>query len=166
MNIITFPADLADQAKSVLSLASDRSLTVTTAESCTGGLLSALLTDISGLGHVIERGIVAYSEQSKCDLLNIDKARVDEWGAVSKEIAVEMAKGALERSQADIALAITGFAGPAEDHEEEGLVHFACARRGRAIVHREEHFGPLGRDKVRNAAASVALSLMEEVAST
>jgi len=166
MNIVTFPADLADQAKSVLSLASDRSLTVTTAESCTGGLLSALLTDISGLGHVFERGIVAYSEQSKCDLLNIDKARVDEWGAVSKEIAVEMAKGALERSQADIALAITGFAGPAEDDEEEGLVHFACARRGREIVHREEHFGPLGRDKVRNAAASVALSLMEEVAST
>lgn len=160
------PADLAEQAERLLSLASDRNLTLATAESCTGGLLSALLTDISGLGHVFERGIVAYSEQAKCDLLNIDQARVDECGAVSREIAIEMARGVLERSQADIALSITGFAGPAADDEEEGLVHFACARRGRETVHREEHFGPLGRDSVRNAAAAVALSLMEDAART
>jgi len=160
----SLPPDLTDRAESVLSLASDGNLTVATAESCTGGLLSALLTDISGLGHVFERGIVAYSEEAKCDLLNIDPARVAECGAVSQEIAVAMVKGALERSPADIALAITGFAGPTGEDEEEGLVHLACARRGQEIVHREEHFGPLGRDNVRNAAAAVALSLIEDAA--
>ena len=156
------PAYLTEHAQRLLSLASDRDLTFATAESCTGGLLSALLTDISGLGHVFDRGIIAYSEQAKCDLLDIDRAQVEKCGAVSQEIAIEMVKGALRRSPADIALAITGFAGPTEDDEEEGLVHFACARRGQEIVHREEHFGPLGRDNVRCAAAAVALSLMEE----
>ena len=162
----SLPADLADRAESVLSLASENNLTVATVESCTGGLLSALLTDISGLGHVFERGIVAYSDQAKCDLLNIDPERVEECGAVSQEIAVEMVKGGMDRSPADIVLAITGFAGPTGEDEEEGLVYFACARRGGKIAHREEHFGPLGRDNVRNAAAAVALSLIEFAART
>ncbi len=160
----SLPTDLTEHSKRLLSLASDRNLTIATAESCTGGLLSALLTDISGLGHVFDRGIIAYSEQAKCDLLNIDRRQVDKCGAVSREIAIEMVKGALDRSPADIALAITGFAGPAGEDEEEGLVHFACARRGQEIVHREEHFGPLGRDNVRSAAAAVALSMMEDAA--
>lgn len=156
------PDEVLSTAREVLELASARKVMLTTAESCTGGLLASLLTDVEGFGHVFERGIVSYSKNAKCDLLDIERALVDNCGAVSREVAIAMAIGALKRSEGDLAIAITGFAGPAGEGEEEGLVHFACARAGMDVMHREEHFGPIGRAGVRKKALSVALDMMKE----
>ena len=156
------PATVQDLADKVLDLAHDKELKLATAESCTGGLLAALLTDVRGRGHVFERGFVVYSKQAKCDLLGLDRAMVDGCGAVSEPVAVAMAQGALRRSEAQIALSITGFAGPAGPDDEEGLVHLACARGDGATCHREEHFGAIGRQGVRIAALEAALKMLEE----
>ena len=156
------PREIQDSAQRVLEAADKLDLKLATAESCTGGLLAALLTDVRGLGHVFERGFVVYSKQAKCDLLGIAREKVDSCGAVSKEIAVEMAQGALRFSLADVAISITGFAGPGGEDDEEGLVHFACARRGGETCHREEHFGPIGRDGVRIASLEAALEMIEQ----
>ena len=156
------PREIQDSAQRVLEAADKLDLKLATAESCTGGLLAALLTDVRGLGHVFERGFVVYSKQAKCDLLGIAREKVDSCGAVSKEIAVEMAQGALRFSLADVAISITGFAGPGGEDDEEGLVHFACARRGGETCHREEHFGAIGRDGVRIASLEAALEMIEQ----
>ena len=155
------PDNVLRAAEEVLELAHRGDLKLATAESCTGGLLAALLTDVPGRSHVFERGFVVYSNDAKCDLLGIARHKVERCGAVSREIAVEMALGALRRSRADVALAITGFAGPAGEDDEEGLVHFGCARRGGETCHREEHFGAIGRQGVRLAALEVALEMIE-----
>ena len=155
------PREVQDRAQRVLEAADKLDLKLATAESCTGGLLAALLTDVRGLGHVFERGFVVYSKQAKCDLLGIAREKVDRCGAVSKEVALEMAQGALRNSEADVAVSITGFAGPGGEDDEEGLVHFACARRGGETCHREEHFGAIGRDGVRIAALAVALDMLD-----
>jgi nicotinamide-nucleotide amidase len=156
------PRTVQDRAERVLDAAHEKHLKLATAESCTGGLLAALLTDVKGLGHVFDRGFVVYAKQAKCDLLGIAREKVDTCGAVSEPVAREMALGALRRSNADIAVSITGFAGPGGPDDEEGLVHFACARRGGETCHREEHFGTIGRDGVRIAALDVALKMLEQ----
>ena len=144
----------------LLSKVSAAKLTLATAESCTGGMLAALLTDVDGYGHVFDRGFVTYSKHAKCHLLGLAREQVDRCGAVSRDVAIAMADGALAASQAQIALAITGFAGPGAPGDEPGLVHFACARAGRDTAHREEHFGDIGRGGVRQAALEVALEMM------
>jgi nicotinamide-nucleotide amidase len=156
------PPEVQERAERVLALADTKNLSLATAESCTGGLLAALLTDVPGLSHVFERGFVVYSKDAKCDLLGIAREKVESCGAVSEEVALEMAQGALRRSRADVALAITGFAGPADDGDEEGLVHFACARRNGRTCHREERFGPIGRQGVRIEALRTALDMIED----
>lgn len=153
---------LSKQATQLLDLACDLDLPLATAESCTGGLLAALLTDIRGKSHIFERGFVVYSDDAKCDLLGIDRQKVEDCGAVSRDVALAMANGAMERSRAAVVLSVTGFAGPGDEGEEEGLVHFASRRRGFEPAHREEHFGAIGRDGVRRAALAVALEMMEE----
>ena len=125
-------------------------------------MLAALLTDIEGAGHGFERGFVTYTKQAKADLLGIDPALLEQNDAVSEPVARAMAEGALTRSSADIALGVTGFAGPAGDGCEEGLVHFALARRGRPTAHREEHFGAAGRGPVRVMSLRVTLEMIEE----
>jgi len=155
------PRKVQDRAERVLDGAHEKKLKLATAESCTGGLLAALLTDVGGRGHVFDRGFVVYSKQAKCDLLGLAREKIDSCGAVSEPVAREMAQGALRRSEADIAVSITGFAGPGGPGDEEGLVHFACARRGGEVAHREEHFGKIGRDGVRIAALAVALEMIE-----
>ena len=154
------PRQVQDKAERVLDAAHEKKLKLATAESCTGGLLAALLTDVRGRGHVFDRGFVVYSEDAKCDLLGIAREKVESCGAVSEPVAIEMAQGALRRSQADIAVSISGFAGPGAPDDEEGLVHFACARRGGETCHREEHFGKIGRDGVRIAALETALEMI------
>ena len=156
------PRNLQDRACEVLQLACERERKLVTAESCTGGLLAALLTDIEGYSHVFERGFVVYSDQAKCDLLGLDREEVENCGAVSSQVALKMAQGALRRSRAHVAVSITGFAGPGAEGDEEGLVHFGCAQPGRKTQRREEHFGPIGRDGVRIAALDVALAIFEE----
>lgn len=154
------PEDLERAVKTLLERACDADLTIATAESCTGGLLAALLTDVEGCGHAFERGFVVYSEDAKADMLGIDRALIDREGAVSKAVALAMVNGALGHSAADIALAVTGFAGAAGPDDEPGLVHFACARRGRQAHHHEAHFGDRGRGEVRLQAVRVAIDLM------
>ncbi|MCH2486901.1 MAG: CinA family protein [Erythrobacter sp.] len=155
------PRDVVDLAEDVLAKTKEAELMLATAESCTGGLLAALLTDVSGYGRVFDRGFVSYSDEAKCDLLGIERRMVDDCGAVSEQVAHAMADGALARSQADLAISITGFAGPGKDRDEEGLVHFALARReGGETQHREEHYGAIGRDGVRLAALRTALEMM------
>ena len=134
----------------------ERGLKVATAESCTGGLLASLLTDIEGCGHGFDRGFVTYSKEAKAELLGIERSLLDQNDAVSEAVARAMAEGALERSGADIAISVTGFAGPAGDGKEEGLVHFALATAA-ASRHRVEHFGAKGRGPIRIAALSVML---------
>ncbi len=155
------PDQLDEQAERLMRRLCDRELTVATAESCTGGMLAALLTDIEGAGHGFERGFVTYTKEAKSDLLGIDRDVLDRNDAVSAAVARAMAEGALERSRADIAIGVTGFAGPAGDGCEEGLVHFALARRGGETRQREAHFGAIGRGAVRVKALKVMLEMLE-----
>lgn len=155
------PKKVERLAHELLEAAEKRNLTLASAESCTGGLLAALLTDVVGLSHVFERGFVTYSSEAKCDLLGIRRQMIDECGAVSRDTACAMAKGARSRSNADIVLSITGFAGPAGDDDEEGLVHFAVIDPAGECTHREEHFGAIGRNGVRIAALETALAMMK-----
>ena len=156
------PDRLDALAEKLMRRLCDRGFKVATAESCTGGMAAALLTDIEGCGHGFDRGFVTYSKRAKTDLLGIDPDLLERNDAVSEPVARAMAEGALARSDADIAVSVTGFAGPAGDGCEEGLVHFALARRGGETTHRVEHFGPLGRGPVRLKALEVMLEMLEE----
>ena len=156
------PPDVEALAIKLLQAACDQELTLATAESCTGGLIASLLTDVDGMGHAFERGFVVYSNEAKAGILGIRRDLIDTHGAVSREVALAMAEGALAHSRADVVVSITGFAGQGGPDDEAGLVHFGCARRGRPPVHREEHFGDIGRGKVRCEATRVALELMLE----
>ena len=155
------PDQLNEQAERLMHRLCDKELTVATAESCTGGMLAALLTDIEGAGHGFDRGFVTYSKEAKTDLLGIPRDLLDHNDAVSENVARAMAEGALSRSQADLAVGVTGFAGPAGDENEEGLVHFALARRGQTTVHREAHFGPIGRGAIRVKSLQAMLDMLE-----
>lgn len=154
------PDRVEEATRRLLAKACERELVLATAESCTGGMLASLLTDVQGVAHAFDRGFVTYSEQAKTEMLGVPAALIDEKGAVSREVAVAMAEGALARSRANIALAVTGFA---DAGDEPGLVHFACARAGRITAHREEHFGAIGRGATRVKALEVAIEMMTEM---
>jgi nicotinamide-nucleotide amidase len=156
------PSEVGALAETVLRRASAARLTLATAESCTGGLLASLLTDVDGYGHVFERGFVAYSERSKQELLGVRPELLQRCGAVSEEVAKAMAEGALASADADIAIAITGFAGRGAPGDEPGLVHFALARKARLVRHREEHFGDIGRGGVRLKCLRCSLEMLAE----
>jgi nicotinamide-nucleotide amidase len=155
------PDHLDEQAERLMHRLCDLRLSIATAESCTGGMLAALLTDIEGAGHGFDRGFVTYTKDSKRDLLGISQKVLDQNDAVSEIVARAMAEGTLARSTADIAIGVTGFAGPAGEDCEEGLVHFALARRGGETVHREEHFGAIGRGAIRIKSLKCMLELLE-----
>jgi nicotinamide-nucleotide amidase len=155
------PDHLDEQAERLMRRLCGEGLTVATAESCTGGMLAALLTDIEGAGHGFDRGFVTYTKAAKSDLLGIPRNLLDHNDAVSETVARAMAEGALARSEADVAIAVTGFAGPAGPRCEEGLLHFALARRGRPTFHREEHFGALGRGVIRVKSLKAMLDMLE-----
>ena len=156
------PDHLDEQAERLMHRLCDQGLTIATAESCTGGMLAALLTDIEGAGRGFERGFVTYSKGAKTELLGIEPDLLDRNDAVSEAVARAMAEGALKRSQADMALGVTGFAGPAGDGCEESLVHIALARRGGRTEHREEHFGAVGRGEVRVRSLKAMLEMLEQ----
>jgi nicotinamide-nucleotide amidase len=154
------PNETEEATRRLLAKACDRGLMFATAESCTGGMLASLLTDVQGVAHAFDRGFVTYSNEAKNEMLGIPLDLIEAKGAVSREVAIAMAEGALERSRAHIAVAITGFA---DSGDEPGLVHLACARAGRATRHREEHFGAGGRGANRIKSMSVAIDLMTEM---
>ena len=156
------PDHLDEQAERLMHRLCDRELTVATAESCTGGMLAALLTDIEGAGHGFDRGFITYTKESKAELLGIEREILDRNEAVSEIVARAMAEGALARSKADIALSVTGFAGPAGAEHEEGLVHMALARRGADMLHGEEHFGAVGRGEIRVRSLKAMLQMLEQ----
>lgn len=146
-------------AKAVLRRACDRRLKLATAESCTGGLLASLLTDVPGMSHAFERGFVTYTHAAKHEMLGVAIEILESQGAVSKASAVAMAEGALAHSEADLAVSITGFAEGGPD-QPAGLVHFACAAKGRPTTHRVMGFGEVGRAEVRIRALETALGLL------
>lgn len=154
------PNDIEEATRRLLAKACERDLSLATCESCTGGMLASLLTDVQGVAHAFDRGFVTYSEAAKTEMVGVPAELIAEKGAVSREVAIAMAEGALARSSANIAVAITGFA---DKGEEPGLVHFACARAGRKTTHREAHFGPVGRGETRIACMRVAVEMMTEM---
>lgn len=149
------------EAAAVLEACRQAGLTIATAESCTGGLIAATLTEIAGSSDVVERGFVTYSNQAKTEMLGVDAALIIAHGAVSREVAEAMATGALAHSPADLAVAVTGIAGPGGATAEKpvGLVHLACLRRGQKVVAERQIF-PGDRQAVRAATVARALALL------
>ena len=147
-------------ANDVLEAAKARGVMIATAESCTGGMITAALTDIPGSSAVVERGFVTYTNAAKVEMLGVDQATLDAVGAVSEEVAAEMAKGALQRSNAQLAVSVTGIAGPGgSEFKPEGRVCFGIADASGAQTETVE-FGAIGRGKVRSEARDHALSLL------
>ncbi len=145
----------------ILVGARTRGWRIATAESCTGGMVAAALTDIPGSSDVFEVGYVTYSNAAKMDLLAVQAATLMAFGAVSEEVAIEMADGAARRSNADLAVAITGIAGPGgSGHKPEGRVCFGIAVKGRPTITETVEFGAIGRARVRTAARDHALAML------
>ncbi len=136
---------------------------IATAESCTGGMVAVAITDIAGSSAVLERGFVTYSNAAKQDMLGVRGATLDTFGAVSQEVAQEMAEGALARSRAQLAVSVTGIAGPGgSEFKPEGFVCFGLAIKGLPTRTEMVEFGPLGRNNVRHAARDHALALLDQ----
>jgi nicotinamide-nucleotide amidase len=152
----------AQAAKRLLALCRVRGLKIATAESCTGGLVAAALTEIPGSSDVVERGFVTYSNEAKHEMLGVPNAILRKFGAVSRQTAQAMARGALKNSAADIAVSITGIAGPggATPGKPVGLVHLAAAARGGRLIARAKKFGDIGRRKVRQKSVDEALAML------
>lgn len=161
-----FSADLLARAEKLLADARAKKLKIATAESCTGGLIAGLLTEIAGSSDVFERGFVTYSNQAKQQLLGVPEILLIQHGAVSEEVARAMAQGALAHSEADLAVAVTGIAGPGGGSPQKpvGLVHIAAARKGGTILHRECRFGDIGRHAIRIATVDTALEMLSALA--
>ena len=161
-----FPPALLERATALLDAYRAKGWRLATAESCTGGLLAGLLTEIAGSSDVVERGYVTYSDAAKTGLLGVSSLMIAEHGAVSEPVARAMAQGALGRSEAQVAVSITGVAGPggATATKPVGLVHFGLATAVGATEHLERRYGDLGRGAVRLAAVRDALALLEKAA--
>ena len=161
-----FPDDLIARAVVLLDRCRMLGIKLAAAESCTGGLVTGVLTEVPGSSAVVERGFVVYSNEAKQDLLGVPAETLKSQGAVSEATARAMAEGALRSSRADVAVSVTGVAGPDGGTEAKpiGFVCFACARRGAPTLTREERFGDIGRENVRLASVRVALQLLEAAA--
>jgi nicotinamide-nucleotide amidase len=161
-------ADAQTQAAAIalLDICKARKLMLATAESCTGGLVAGALTDIAGSSAVVDRGFVTYTDEAKQQMLGVPVETLKVHGAVSRPTAEAMAKGVLIHSPADLAVSITGVAGPSGGSAEKpvGLVHFAAATRRGQLIHRERRFGDIGRAEVRRLSVLEALAMLTELA--
>ena len=154
------PNDLATE---VLQLARARNVQIATAESCTGGMIIGALTEIAGSSDVVDRGFVTYSNAAKMDMLDVTPSTLQEFGAVSEQVAIEMARGALSRSKASITVSVTGIAGPGgSEHKPEGRVCFGLAQTGQATSVKTVDFGALGRESVRSETIVTALRWLKQ----
>ena len=153
-------------AKQVLELCGARGLRIATAESCTGGLVAAALTEIAGSSDVVDRGFVTYSNEAKAELLGVPLATLKRYGAVSSQTAKAMAAGALKNSRADLAVSITGIAGPGGGTKQKpvGLVYFAAASRDDRRLAKSRRYGKIGRRRVRERSVAEALALLVALA--
>ena len=160
---MSFTPELLQQATELLAAARAKGLKLATAESCTGGLIAGVLTEIAGSSDVFERGFVTYSNQAKEEMLGVPAALLRQHGAVSEAVARAMAEGAIRNSTSDLSVAVTGIAGPGGGTDEKpvGLVHIAAARAGTATATRLCRFGDIGRGQVRLKTVEAALTLVE-----
>jgi nicotinamide-nucleotide amidase len=163
-----FSADLVEEAQRLLAELRTRQMMLATAESCTGGLLTGLLTEVPGASDVVERGFVTYSNKAKIDCLRVPSQLLAKHGAVSEEVALAMAEGALVNSEADLAVAVTGVAGPGGGTAKKpvGLVWLAIARAGGTPLRTEWRLGDLGRSRIRLEAVRVALAFVRQALDT
>ncbi len=163
-----FPTDITDKAEKIIRDFTAAGLMVSTAESCTGGLIAGALTEIAGSSAVVDRGFVTYTNTAKMEMLGVQEATLARYGAVSEETARQMVHGALFRSRAAIAVAVTGVAGPGGGSVEKpvGLVHLAAKSRSGDLIHRKMLYGDIGRDQVRLATVRTALEMIAELAQT
>jgi nicotinamide-nucleotide amidase len=161
-----FSSDLLEEATALLALLRAKGLKVATAESCTGGLIAGLLTEIPGSSDVVDRGFVTYSNEAKAQMLGIDPELIGKYGAVSEQVARAMATGALAHSDAGITVAVTGVAGPGGGSAEKpvGLVHFGACRRGGGVIHYEARYGDVSRTAIRIASVRQALAMIKSLA--
>jgi nicotinamide-nucleotide amidase len=152
---------LVQDASDLFERAKARGYRLATAESCTGGLIAASITAVPGASVVLERGFVTYSNEAKVEMLGVPAELIERRGAVSQDVALAMVDGALKHSRADIALAVTGIAGPNGGSPDKpvGLVHIAAARRDGPRLHEEHRFGDIGRHRIQAESAVAALTL-------
>ena len=160
-----FSDEILKLAEEVLQQARDQNAHLATAESCTGGLIMAALTEIAGSSDVVDRGFITYTNRAKMEVLGVTADTLRIGGAVTEETAIAMAQGALEKSSATVAVSVTGIAGPGGGSESKpvGLVHMACTSRDGVTMHEKHLFGDIGRDKVREATVVAALELFRRV---
>jgi nicotinamide-nucleotide amidase len=160
-----FSSPLLRLAEVVLADARAQKLRIATAESCTGGLIGGLLTEIPGSSDVFDRGFIVYSNRAKTDMLNVPGDLIADMGAVSEAVARSMAEGAIENSNAHMAVSVTGVAGPGGGTKMKpiGLVHIAAARERRSILHEAHRFGDLGREEIRLKAVEASLLLLQRL---
>jgi len=160
-----FPSPLLALAQVVIADAREAKLRIATAESCTGGLIGGLLTEIPGSSDVFDRGFIVYSNRAKSDLLGVPGDLIADAGSVSEAVARAMAEGAVENSNAHVAVAVTGVAGPGGGTKLKpvGLVHIAAARERRSILHEAHRFGDIGRGEIRIKAVEAALLLLQRM---
>ena len=157
-----FPDRIRNLALLVMDEAQQRRVKIATAESCTGGLLAGLFTEFAGSSAVLERGFVTYSNNAKAEVLGVAGDVLADYGAVSEPVARLMAEGAMAQSRANLAIAVTGIAGPGggTPMKPVGTVHIACARENQAMVHEQLHLGDIGRHEVRMATLESALNMI------
>ncbi|WP_208642131.1 CinA family protein [Rhizobium leguminosarum] len=160
-----FPQDIISTAEAIIRDFTAAGLMVSTAESCTGGLVAGALTEISGSSAVVDRGFVTYTNSAKIEMLGVQAETLLRFGAVSEETARQMVHGALFRSRAEIAVAVTGIAGPGGGSAEKpvGLVHLAARSRAGALIHRKMLYGDIGRSEVRLATIRTALEMVRSL---
>ena len=163
-----FDLTIMEAAEHLLALCKRKQLTVATAESCTGGLVAGAISAISGSSTVLDRGFITYSNRAKQQMLGVKPDTLDFYGAVSAQCAKEMAKGALAHADVDLAVSITGIAGPtgATPGKPVGLVHFAAASRAGQVLTHESQYGDLGRSQVRRLSVLQALAMLTQLAET
>ena len=157
--------NLLRAAKALLTQAQAHGLKLAAAESCTGGLITATLVRVPGSSAVVERGFVTYSNEAKIEMLGVPEALIARRGAVSMEVAVAMAEGALAHARAELAVAVTGVAGPDGGSADKpvGLVHIAAARKNGPRLHEEKRFGAIGRENVQRETVAAAFALVMRV---
>jgi nicotinamide-nucleotide amidase len=158
--------DIVDAAERLLDICKRKNLTVATAESCTAGLVAGTLAEVPGISSMLDRGFITYSNAAKQDMLGVSADTLARHGAVSRETAEEMARGALAHAPVDLAVSVTGIAGPDGGSAEKpvGLVHFAAASRSGQLLHAEKRFGEIGRADIRKQSVLQAFRMLHALA--
>jgi nicotinamide-nucleotide amidase len=166
MELRAMASEIFVAATELIRLCTAKKLTIATAESCTGGLVAGALTQVPGSSAVVDRGFVTYSNVAKQQMLGVPVATLKQYGEVSRQTAEAMARGALIKAKVDLAVAITGIAGPGGGTADKpvGLVHFAAVTRDGTSMHAAKRYGDIGRDKVRHKSVLQALAMLKDLA--